>query len=397
MKLIQQLDITPTMYKNADEKYHAIANFLNDSGIDAEMYPQGSFAFGTVVRPNAKDPDADYDLDFICQLNKTRDDIAPSELRNTIGDALQNSDRYNDKLTVWPECFTVEYADINGVGFKIDIVPATDESSQHKQELMVKCSRPDLIGTSIAIPRENGERNYQWLTNNPKGFLTWFNEINAPFLAHKKEARRAKYFAEHSRVFASVEDIPDGLDRSALQRVIQILKYHRDIFYLRYKDDDLKPISAIINVLCAAIAKSANPQLDTFELLSYVLHELDIYSKQQTMSFQDFRTQYSAKNILTRNENKQWVLQNPANPEDNLVNKWNTDSRIPEYFFRWTAACKKDLVVALSLDDPEFRTAMENAFGAKTIQRAWGDKYKEISRPAPTPILNTSKPYRELK
>lgn len=30
------------------------------------MYPQGSFAIGTVVRPNVKNPDANYDLDFIC-------------------------------------------------------------------------------------------------------------------------------------------------------------------------------------------------------------------------------------------------------------------------------------------------------------------------------------------
>ena len=36
LKLISQLDISVTMYKNADEKYHAVAKFLEDCGIDAD-------------------------------------------------------------------------------------------------------------------------------------------------------------------------------------------------------------------------------------------------------------------------------------------------------------------------------------------------------------------------
>ena len=34
IKLISQLDISPTMYKNADDKYHALAAFLEECGID---------------------------------------------------------------------------------------------------------------------------------------------------------------------------------------------------------------------------------------------------------------------------------------------------------------------------------------------------------------------------
>ena len=37
LKLISQLDISVTMYKNADEKYHAVAKFLEDCGIDADI------------------------------------------------------------------------------------------------------------------------------------------------------------------------------------------------------------------------------------------------------------------------------------------------------------------------------------------------------------------------
>ncbi len=55
LSIIRGLDISPTLYKNAVEKYQALGHFLNDNGLEAEIYPQGSFAFGTVVRPSAKD------------------------------------------------------------------------------------------------------------------------------------------------------------------------------------------------------------------------------------------------------------------------------------------------------------------------------------------------------
>lgn len=122
LSIISSLDISPTMYKNAVEKYSAITKFLNDYGIDADMYPQGSFAFGTVIRPNATDPSASYDLDFICQVRGSRVDYTPSELRQIIEDALSSSGIYGGKLTIYKECFTIEYADINDIGFTIDIV-----------------------------------------------------------------------------------------------------------------------------------------------------------------------------------------------------------------------------------------------------------------------------------
>ena len=398
LKLISQLDISPTMYKNATEKYQALASFLEDCGIDADMYPQGSFAFGTVVRPSANDPDAAYDLDFICQLRVTPDQISPSELRSKIENALSNSDRYSGKLHVYEECFTIEYADINGVGFTIDIVPATDERLSKKMELKAKSSRPDLLDTAIAIPRHNGERNYSWLTNNPRGFQKWFQEINQPFLNYNRTLRRQKIYEANRSVFASIDDIPEGLERSSVQRVVQILKYHRDVYYHnlpRVDGDTLKPISAIINTIVAGISKSAIPSLSVFELLQLVLEELSIYAQYQTLNHSQFSKVYGLRSVISRTEgNHRWVIQNPADPEDNLANKWNENSDIPKYFFLWIAACEKDLIQSLGLQDSQFRTAMDNAFGADAVQKSWGNKYKTATRATPKPIVTTSKPYR---
>lgn len=393
LKIISQLDISPTMYKNADEKYHAIAKFLEDCGIDADMYPQGSFAFGTVVRPTNKETDPSYDLDFICQIKATRDSISPSSLRKKIQQALESSEAYAKKLTVYNECFTIEYADINGIGFTIDIVPATDENSETKKRLQNESGRPDLITTAIAIPRHNGERNYNWLTNNPKGFKTWFDEINAPYLAYNRDSRRQRIFENNRHIFASVEDIPDAVDRSAMQRVIQLLKYHRDSYYSHIKDGaDLKPISAIINTLVAYISKTYDPHASVFELLEYVLNELSIYAEHQTKSPTTFAQIYGDRSVITHTDCK-WKIANPANPEDNLADSWNQNSKIPEAFFNWIVVCKEDLLNALDLPDDRFRTSAENTFGVKNVRDSWGSKYHPVT---PKPIITTSaaKPYQ---
>lgn len=397
LKLISQLDISPTLYSNAENKYKALATFLNDCEIEADIYPHGSFAFGTVVRPSAKDPNANYDLDCICQLHLSRNDIAPSVLRQKIENALKSSDRYGGKLSKCGECFTIEYADINGIGFSIDVVPAVDEALNEKLELMKISSAPDLISTSIAIPRQNGEHNYNWITNNPKGFKRWFDDINAPFSECGREERRNAIFKSNRSIFNSVEDIPSALERSAMQRVIQIMKYHRDVYYQKLKrsdKDDLKPISAIINTLVASIAKSALPTSDVFSLLDFVLSELKVYALQQTMRHDEFQRDYSGRSIITYKDGK-WNLSNPANPKDNLTNKWNSNSDIPKYFFNWVTACYHDLIEALNLSDDQFHVAMTNAFGPETIQRNWGKKYC-TKTPKPINTVMASKPYLSL-
>lgn len=385
------------MYRNAIDKYNAITKFLNDCGIEANMYPQGSFAFGTVVRPNAKNPSANYDLDFICQVCGCRTDYTPSGLRQKIEDALSSSGVYGGKLTVYKECFTIEYADINDIGFSIDIVPAADEDSDNKNRLIGKSLNPELIETAIAIPKHNGERNYSWLTNNPKGFRTWFDMKNTPFLAVSRASYRERLFKENRALFSSVEEIPHELDRSALQRVIQILKYHRDVYYAKFKDgDELKPISAIINVVTTQIASQHDPNCSVFELLEYVLGELNIYAQQEKLTFKEFEQIYGNRTVFSRSDGK-WYIANPANPEDNLSDKWNQDTRIPTYFFRWVNAVKTDLIESLQQEDEQqFRAAIENGFGNTSVTAVLGKKYCKLIPPKPIISQGIAKPYRRL-
>lgn len=202
-------------------------------------------------------------------------------------------------------------------------------------------------------------------------------------------------FKRHSRFYASVEEIPHALDRLALQRVIQLLKYHRNVYYDKLPGgDDIKPISAIINVLVTEISKAYNPECSVFELLEYVLKELEIYAQHLAKNQKEFVALYGARNVISHN-NGVWYIANPANPEDNLANRWNENPRIPKTFFMWIKVVTSDLIDSLQQDDKHFRTTLDNGFGSKAVTAALGEKY--MTTEAPRLIIKESAPSHTVK
>lgn len=79
-------------------------------------------------------------------------------MRDLIENTLKDNDTYGGKLVKWEECFTIEYADINGVSFSIDLVPAVSDSETEKADLIIKGISTQIVDTSIAIPRQNSEK-----------------------------------------------------------------------------------------------------------------------------------------------------------------------------------------------------------------------------------------------
>lgn len=392
LDIIKNLDISPSMYQSAIEKYNHLTTYLEQHGFAVTMYPQGSFALGTVVRPIHKGDDASYDLDFIYQVSAPKKSTTPKELRDEVEAVLRDSHLYDDRLVVNDECFTIEYADIGGVGFSIDIVPATAEDEGKKLQLKSESPHPELIDDSIAIPKSENSR-YSWLTNNPKGYKNWFTRINGPYAALNRDEIRKTIFDQNASLYNSVEDIPSDLERSPVQRVIQILKYHRNVYYSKLPGGkDLKPISAIIGTLVTQIAEKQSPTMGTFDLLQCVLSELRVYSEQLTSEQSVFKQTHPEKTLLTR-EGRNWVLRNPANPEDNLADSWNKNPRIASTFFKWLACVYGDLISSLSLSDVEFRTRVAGALGDTQVRRVWGNKYQEVPTRTFTDSSQT-KPWR---
>ena len=379
-EIIKKIDITETMAENAESKYKAVARELCAKGLDVDIYPQGSFALGTVVRPFTEGKDVDYDLDFICEINQKKENSKPKEIKNSVGDVLINSGR-----TVREDdtCWIIDYANIqDNIGFKLDIVPAVQEESEVIRNLIAQGVLEQYANTALAITIKKNNV-YNWGNSNAKGYTKWFQDINAPFLDYKKREKKGIFEA-------SIEDVPNTTQKSNLQRVIQILKRHRDIYYYNIREND-KPSSAIITTLVARIGEFANPNLPLLELLEFIIKELNIYSKLQVQDYSAFLLENINKYTIKK-EGKEWIIPNPVNPENNLAGYW-TD-RTANQFFKWIIEVNKDLVVSKDYDDEKYLVALKNGLGSKLIEQSLNElNLKNIGK-APVQV-STIKPWRK--
>ena len=105
---------------------------------------------------------------------------------------------------------------------------------------------------------------------------------------------------------------------------------------------------------------------------------------------------YGARAVFSRREGK-WYIANPANPEDNLADKWNQNPNIPDQFFRWTRCAWADFVEALKKgEDQQFRAMLENSLGQSIVDSILGKKYCGAVAPKPIVPQTAAKPYRSL-
>lgn len=393
LKLIEGVDIPQSLYEKAIGHYNAVAAFLQEWGIDSDIYPQGSYSLGTVVRPYRECEDAAYDLDAICEIKISKSDTTAEEIKRMVGDALKSDGTYQKMLQKeWDKCWTLEYSDVNGIGFSVDIVPAVaEEDIMLKNVLESEGVSLAVYDSQIAITHKNGNE-YTWKTSNPKAYQNWFKKLNERFVQAEKQRLVQKH---QGRLFeineGTVEKIPEIQERSALQRVIQIIKYHADVYYTKGKIKKYKSASVIVTTLIALLAQEVDPSLEVFPLLNYIVGQLEIYGENLVLTESAFAARYENKNVIRR-IGGQWILKNPLNPSENLVDSWNKEPRKAQYFFQWLRVLKEDYLMSLDAEDEKFVAVLENNFDKDYIQKRLDmNAYK---RRDPVNISVASKPYR---
>ena len=136
------------------------------------------------------------------------------------------------------------------VQFHADILPAIPDAEPFKQFLESRGYSPSNWSDSAIAITDNTHPNYaeinpDWPRSNPKGYAEWFrSRMQIQFDA----ARRS--FAESKQL--RVEEVPEYKVKTPLQRSIQILKRHRDLWFDENQsayDENAKPISIIITTL----------------------------------------------------------------------------------------------------------------------------------------------------
>ncbi len=328
-KLADELNISRTMEENAVSAYRNVGSWLDSDDFDTEtlLYPQGSFALGTVIKPlSGEDEEHEYDIDLVCYMPEMSDATA-EEIKQSVGERLEEHKGHAAKLEKeGKRCWTLQYA-----GFHMDILPATafdgSTSGLHADN-------------AIRITERRSQNSYIFRPSNPKGYKEWFQE----------QAGKS-YLEERSRISkkitCSIEEVELYQTRTTLQRVVQILKHHRDVMFA----DDPEGIAPISIILTTLAARAYNGSAGVFDALREILQRMDEY---------------------VENRDGIWHIENPVMPGENFADKWEMEPKKADAFFDWLSAARIDLVTELLNADgvPGLKTAMEESLGSVYPTRA---------------------------
>ena len=343
--LAASLQVPPSRYEAAQRSYKSLGEWLHRQAslvreANPKIYVQGSFRLGTAIRPASGQED--YDVDLVCELSFSKEQLSQEQLKVVIGTELRSyANAHKMKAPIeGRRCWTQEYAE--GAQFHIDVLPALPDAGYQRLLLAQHGFRSEWIDTAVAITdRENWQYRLitnEWPTSNPKGYATWFrSRMQAAF-----DARRRALALEAQ---ASVEEIPDYKVRTPLQSAIQILKQHRDVMFVHRKD--VKPISIILTTLAA-----------------------HAYQQESTISGALFGILSRIHTYIEDRDGISWIG-NPTDPRENFADRWREFPERRSAFLEWLEQARTD-----------FRSAVEAQHHRKAMAvfaPALGEEIMEIA------------------
>ena len=261
------------------------------------------------------------------------------------------------------------YAESDGLGFHLDILPSIPEGQDNILDTAILDVPWEVAQKAIAITHKNGGRSYAWKPSNPAGYADWFETRVWPIFDVVSQRQRQTIYDSHMEIFASVDDVPNQLVRTPLQRAIQILKRHRDMKFAGHQWEKEKPISMIITTLAARLYEQEGDVLSTLENI------VRLFGAHSKLFDPDSRLEESiaGRNIISRRPDGEWYIPNPVNPSENFADRWHEDGdKRAKAFFQWVEWAGHDLLGPLMAGRGirDISQRLEEGFGRKTIGKA---------------------------
>lgn len=341
--LADGLNITQTMMQKAEKAYSALGEHIKKSNEewDVIVYPQGSFQLGTVIKP--VNDEEQYDVDLVV-LVKTPYYNAET-LRTEVFEVLESHGRYEGKIENKKPCIRIQYAD--SAQFHMDVASAQE-----------------LVGTndaSINIARFDGDESYFYEISNPKGYIEWFKKT-MQFESLQKSQR-----ALYENCQTEVEELELSKMRTPLQKAIQILKRHRDIFFADRKNADDRPSSIIITTLCAMVYEDLREEYEKNNVYLTVVNMLEKFPA-----------------YVKKNKEGGYYLENPSNPKENFLKKWCVNPALVTAFEQWISKARTDIIYnpeSFIEDNPqELRKSLHESFGQRDVDIALDNYGKQFGK-----------------
>ncbi len=316
---IAAFDIPDDVYARAVSRYedaaHSLADFWPDGA--GQIYPQGSIRLGTVTAPI--NPADEYDLDWVCRRDLSKASTSQADLKEDVGYGLQ---RYVARqhggmidLHSSKRCWTLNYV---GEPFHMDVLPAIPNDDEP----------PNAIWLT-----DRELRN--WQPSNPIEYAEWFQL--------QMEAERALLLEAIAKRM-EIEQAPPSAIKTTLQRAVQALKRHRDIFFAAEECDG--PASIIVTTLAAGAYSPGGG-----------LHEV-LVSVTEAMP------------DLVERHNGKHLIKSPVSDE-NFADRWNQHPERAEHFFTWIEQAHADFAgLGAELGMDRIVESMTSTFGEEPARRA---------------------------
>lgn len=368
--LVELLDIPQSYYQRAADRYRSIGEWLHRkeskvASLSPDVYLQGSFRYGTVIRPLFAEEE--FDLDLVCQISLTKSDVTQGYVKDLVGNEIKGyavANSFKEPAEEKPRCWRLNYAD--EVSFHMDILPCIPEDLEYIQRLRQLLEKSDvppaLAAHAVAITDKRHCHykviNSEWPSSNPHGFALWFESKLRPYALQRISSLVA------NRAYATIDEVPPYEWKTILQRCIQILKRHRDVMF---KDNaEWKPLSMIITTLAT---QSYQGEDDLFEALTSIVAKMPDHVR-----------------------STQPRIPNPLNPKEDFADRWARDDRFEQNFWAWHKQVKADIANLPRMigKTSELSRIVRQKF-ALDLSSEMQQKL-ELSTPVSTPTFITSAP-----
>jgi hypothetical protein len=302
-----ELDPPPEIHRTLNGEYTRLGDFIKEDSksrfrANAEIYPQGSKALGTLNRP-VRGTD-DFDLDAVYRRDIALGSVTQADLKTSTGDQLREYVRARRKegvtkleLVDGRRCWTLQYD-----GFHIDVLPALPDRSEPAAM---------LAGEPILI---TDRRLHHWQASNPKGFVAWFRT------EMKRRITARSDMMEKAAGDVDVKQIEDDRVKTPLQVAVQLLKRHRDIHFQESFGE--RPISIIITTLATHAYQG---EIDPYRALDRIVRDAPSYIERRAGKV---------------------IVANPTNPDENFADKWNEKPALARVFLDWLRKVDADIAAA---------------------------------------------------
>lgn len=358
VEMNKQLDLPEYVMEKTIQRYKSLGEWFNRENssfkdVDINIFPQGSFALGTTIKPI--NDQEEYDLDMGCKINipNFKSLYSQIQLKEMVGAELESyrvAKGIKQELEEKHRCWRLEYMD--EIKFHLDIVPCiplnNDKQANYKKMLEDAFGYKEFLNNSMVDAAINitDDRlgNYtivsqDWNISNPEGYLKWF-----------EDRMTTGEYGLYSR--SSVTPVPIYKRKTILQRCIQLLKRHRDNMF---GENDSKPISIIITTLAA---RAYNGELNLEVAMVNLLENMPRF----------INTSFPR-------------VPNPVNPNEDFTDRWDMPEgqklNLEGNFKNWLLQAKVDFNNLLKTTNYETASLLlNNKFSMKLDNSLLNKKFK---------------------